>query len=115
MALISILGKILDNIIIATQKESLQTSNLQFGYKANLSTIMCSTLVIETIQYFNSINAPVYVLFIDASKAFDRMCHIDLFKTLSERQMCPLVRKSTCIMNKKLELGGMHDIPNYFI
>ena len=61
-------------------------------YKSNCSTIMCSTLVIETIQYFTQMQSPVYVLFIDASKAFDRLCHIELFNILSEQNMCPLVR-----------------------
>ena len=41
VGLSSILGKILDNIIVCTQEESLATSNQQFGYKANFSTIMC--------------------------------------------------------------------------
>ncbi len=93
VALSSILGKILDHIILNTQRESLQTSDLQFGYKAKLSTMMCSTLVIETIQYFTALNAPLYALFIDASKAFDRLCHIQLFKVLSVCNMCPLVRR----------------------
>ena len=47
VALSSVLGKILDNTIVCTQEESLTTLNQQFGYKANLSTIMCSSLVIE--------------------------------------------------------------------
>ena len=54
---------------------------------------MCSTLVIETIQYFTQMRSPVYVLFIDASKAFDRLSHIELFVILSERNMCPLIRR----------------------
>ena len=93
IALSSILGKILDNIIITSQRNVIKTSDLQFCYKSNCSTIMCSTLVIETIQYFTQMQSPVYVLFIDASKAFDRLCHIELFKILSERNMCPLVRR----------------------
>ena len=91
--LYSILGKILDNIIITSQRNVLKTSDLQFGYKSNCSTIMCSTLVIETIQYFTQMRSPVYVLFIDASKAFDRLSHIELFDILSERNMCPLIRR----------------------
>ena len=74
-------------------EESLATSNQQFGYKANLSTIMCSSLVIETILYFESKCSPTCVLFIDASKAFDRVRHIDLFNVLSKRNMCALVRR----------------------
>ena len=93
IALSSILGKILDNIIITSQRNVLKTSDLQFGYKSNCSTIMCSTLVIETIQYFTQMRSPVYVLFIDASKAFDRLSHIELFDILSERNMCPLIRR----------------------
>ena len=37
VALSSVLGKILDNIIACTQEESLATSNQQFGYKANIT------------------------------------------------------------------------------
>ena len=54
---------------------------------------MCSTLVIETIQYFTQMQSPVYVLFIEASKAFDRLCHIEFFNISSERNMCPLIRR----------------------
>ena len=69
----------MDNIIITSQRNVIKTSDLQFGYKSNCSTIMCSTLVIETIQYFTQMQSPVYVIFIDASKAFDRLCHVELF------------------------------------
>ena len=93
IALSSILGKILDNIIITSQRNVLKTSELQFGYKSNCSTLMCSTLVIETIQYFTQMRYPVYVLFIDASKVFDGLSHIELFDILSERNMCPLIRR----------------------
>ena len=50
VALNSSLGKMLDIIIIKVQKEELETSDLQFGYKSNSSTIMCSMLFIESIQ-----------------------------------------------------------------
>ena len=89
----SVLGKILDNIIAYTQEENLATSNQQFGHKANFSTIMCSSLVIEAIYYFERKFSPTCVLFIDASKAFNRVCHIDLFTVLSKRNMCALVKK----------------------
>ena len=85
VALSSILGKMLDMIIINVQKEELETSDLQFGYKSNSSTIMCSTLLIESIQYFAKMQSPGYVLFIDASKAFDRVCHSHLFNILEAR------------------------------
>ena len=93
IALSSILSKNFDNIIRTLQRNVIKTSDLQCGYKSNFSTIMCSTLVIETIQYFSQMQSPVHVIFIDASKAFDRWCHIELFNVLSKRNICPLVRR----------------------
>ena len=34
---------------------------------------------------------PVYVLLIDASKAFDRVSHIKLFNILQSHGVCPLI------------------------
>ena len=100
VALSSILGKMLDIIIINFQKQELVTSDLQIGYKSNSSTIMCSTLLIESIQYFVKIQSPGYVLFIDAFKAFDRVCHIHLFNILEQRGVCPLIMRLSFKMYK---------------
>ena len=54
---------------------------------------MCSSLFIETIHYFESKFSPTCVLFIDVSKAFDRVRHIDLFHVLFKRNMCALERR----------------------
>ena len=43
---------------------------------------MCSTLLVETVEYDVSNNSSVYVLLIDASKASDRMCDSKLFDVL---------------------------------
>ena len=95
IALSSILSKILDNIIITSQRYVIKTSDLQFGYKSNncSTTFMFSTLVIEIIQYFTQMHSPLNVLYIDTSKAFDRLCHIELFQILSDRKMRPLISR----------------------
>ena len=82
IALSSIFSKILDKIIMSLQSEYLITSELQFGFKEHSSTIMCSTLLVETVEYYVSNNSSVYVLLIDASKVFDRLCHSKLFDVL---------------------------------
>ena len=61
---------------------------------------MCSTLLIESIQYFVKIQSPGYVLFIDASKAFDRVCYSHLYSISEERGVCPLTRRLLFIMYK---------------
>ena len=51
-------------------------SNSGISYKTKSSTVMCSTALTETIEYYVSRKTQVYVLLIDASKAFDRVSHI---------------------------------------
>ena len=50
IALSSIFGKILDKIIMSMQSEYLMTSELQFGFKEHSTTIMCSTLLVVTVE-----------------------------------------------------------------
>ena len=42
----------------------------------------------ETIKYYDSINSFVFVLYMDDSKAFDRVCHSKLFDVLYEQGVC---------------------------
>ena len=53
IAISSILSKILDYVIIDQQVDSLATSDYQFGFKSHSSTMLCSTMLIETIQYYD--------------------------------------------------------------
>ena len=53
IAISSILSKILDYVIIDQQSDSLCTSDYQFGFKSHSSTMLCSTMLIETIQYYD--------------------------------------------------------------
>ena len=80
ISLSSVFGKVFDKIIFEKQFEQLSTSGLQFGYKRNSSTVMCTTMLLETIEYYVSNGSAAFVLYIDAIKAFDRVCHSKLFK-----------------------------------
>ena len=97
IAVSSILGKLLDSIIINEQHSSFITDDLQFGFKGNSSTIICTQLLIETIEYYNRNNTDYFMLLLDASKAFDRIEYVRLFTLLRLRNMCPLVLR--LIMN----------------
>ena len=71
IAISSLLGKILDHIIIEKQSEALKTCNYQFGFKAKSSTVLCSTMVNETVQYYTENGGkPVYVLQIYKKNVF---------------------------------------------
>ena len=87
----TIISKIIDYITIFQIEDKLTTSSYQFAYKEGFSTSMCSFLVSETIQYYKSHGSDVYMLSLDASKAFDRVKYTKLFKLLIKRSVCALV------------------------
>ena len=87
----TIISKIIDYVTISQIEDKLKTSSYQFAYKEGFSTSMCSFLVSETIQYYKSHGSDVYMLSLDASKAFDRVKYTKLFKLLIKRSVCALV------------------------
>ena len=95
----SILTKILDFVIIDQQVDSLAKSDYQFGFKSHSSTILCSTMLIETSQYYDEYGSQaVYVLFLDASEALDRVCYSELFIILLDKKVCPRIVQLLCYM-----------------
>ena len=87
----SIISKIIDHVLINLIGEKLKTTDYQFAYKAGFSTSLCSFLVAETISYYRSRGSNVYMLSIDASKAFDRVQYSEMFDILIAKDICPLI------------------------
>ena len=91
ITLSSTISKVLELVLADMCKSNLQSSDLQFGFKHKHSTTMCSFLVRETIEYFNTRGSPVFSCFMDASKAFDRVSHDTLFGIMKDRGLNPLL------------------------
>ena len=87
IALSNSLSKLLDLVILFRNCEKLQTSPLQFAFKQNMSTTMCTLVMKEVIKYYIDNKSSVYSCSIDASKAFDKIRHDKLFMVLVERQL----------------------------
>ena len=66
-------------------------NNYQFGFKGEHSTTLCSFILSQTVQYYNNSGSNAYVLFLDASKAFDRVKHDKLVECLLKKNICPLI------------------------
>ena len=93
IALSSIVGKVLDLIVLDNNKEILQSSELQFGFKPKHSTSQCTMVLNEIIEYYHSNNTDTFVMMLDASKAFDRVNYYQLFNLLVNKRLCPMIIK----------------------
>ena len=61
--------------------------------------MLCSTMLIETIQYYEENGRQaIYVLFLDGSKAFDRVCYSELFNVLLNKKVCICIVQLLCYM-----------------
>ena len=81
----SLILKIVDWVILILYGSQLKPSELQFGFQRKNSTTMCSWVAIETINYFNNRDTPVFACFLDISKAFDLVSFEKLFNKLIDR------------------------------
>ena len=73
IAIGSIFGKVFDTIIIEKHSMVLQSSSMQFGFKAKHSTVQCSFIIQEVFEYFVHRRSPCHAVLLDASRAFDRV------------------------------------------
>ena len=62
------------------------TSDMQFGFKANHSTVMCSLVYLEVINHYVKNRSNVYSCLLDASKTFDKVHYGKLFKILQGKK-----------------------------
>ena len=100
------ISKIFDVIIMNKHSSIFHTSDNQFGFKEKLSTNMCTFALNETISYYTKNGSKVYALFLDASKAFDRINYVKLFNKLLHKKMCPITIRLLLNMylNQKLQV-----------
>ena len=90
ITLSSIFGKMFDIIFLKSNMCIFKSSDLQFGFKEQHSTLQCNFVCSELIQYYINRKSTVHALMIDASQAFDRVQYVKLFQLLLKRGLCPL-------------------------
>ena len=116
IALSSVIGKTLDWVILLKEKNALNSSELQFGFKEGTSTTQCTYVLLETVNYFNYHGSNVYTLLLDATKAFDRVHYCKLFRELIKRKMSPSVIRLLLYMytNQKLQVKWGNAVSDQF-
>ena len=91
ITLSSIVGKILDMVILIREESHLLTSDLQFSFKTGSSATMCTAMVQETVSCYVYNGSNVYGLLLDATQAFDKLNYCKLFSILLNRDVCPTI------------------------
>ena len=77
-----------DYVFYSYTQRSLQTCDImQFVFKTNYSTALCTVIYMETINHYANEDSNVYGCLIDANKTFDRMHWGRLFTILIKRKV----------------------------
>ena len=87
ISLFNSIAKVFDYVIIELFGGSLQTTDMQFAYKAKHSTTLCTMVYLETLHDYVNNGSNVYSCLLDASKAFDRIHYGKLFTILLSKQV----------------------------
>ena len=85
IALAPTLSKALEWCILLLHPTSFTTSGLQFGFKAKMSTTLCTGALKAVSSRYLHEGSPVFATFLDASKAFDLVNHEILFRRLLDK------------------------------
>ena len=67
IAIGSVIGKVLDHVIMSKNIDMLCTSDLQFGFKPKSSTTQCSFVLQEVVDLYERNDSTLYLILLDAS------------------------------------------------
>ena len=87
IALATVVSKTVETIILHRMSAFLDTNCNQFGFKRKLGTDMCIYVMKELVNKYKTLNGSIFMCFLDASKAFDRVKHSVLFRKLVRRRV----------------------------
>ena len=82
ICLANVFTKVVEKVLYSRMEGYLQSTSNQFGFKRKHGTEMCVFVLKELIRYYVKHGSCMYVAFLDASKAFDRVNHTKLFSKL---------------------------------
>ena len=82
----------------------MNTNPNQFGFKRKHGTDQCIYVLKEIIDFYRKLNGSVFVCFLDANNAFDRVNHTTLFKQLGARGVAGYILRILIYWYKKQDM-----------
>jgi len=82
-----VISKLFEVVIMSLCSDTLQTDSLQFGFKDKIGTADAIFTMKSTIKHFTDRGSSVYIASLDIRKAFDRVSHFKLYKSLLDARV----------------------------
>ena len=110
ITLSNILCKVFDWIVLLKEKKILRSSDPQFCFKEHASTTQCTFAMNEVISYYNNKGSDVFVVYLDTTKAFNRIGFCKLFRKLLDRNVRPLLLWLLLYMHSLVGYHSWHQV-----
>ena len=91
IAIANILSKLFELLILSKVEKYLETNDNQFAFKKGHSTDHAIFLLKEVIAHYQNNGTPVFICFMDVSKAYDKVNQGILFRKLVDRGIPPFI------------------------
>jgi len=82
ITLSSVISKLFEMVVLDTCDDAVATDSLQFGFKSSVGCMDAIFMLKSTVKYFIDRGSSVFVASLDIKKAFDRVNHFKLYKSL---------------------------------
>ena len=96
IALASVISKVVEIILLNRISKLLSTCSNQFEFQQKLGTDTCIYILKEIVEKYRSLNGCIFMCFLDASRAFDRVKHSVLFSKLVRRGVPGYIVRLLC-------------------
>ncbi len=117
IALSDLCTKVFEYVILNMHNDSLISNNLQFAYKAGMSTSQCTWAAHEVISYYNNKGSDVYCWLLDCIKVFDQIKHDKLLEIpVITKDVPPVMIRVLMFMyiNGKARVKWNKEVSEYF-
>jgi len=106
IALSPVISKLFEMVLLAICGDALKADSLQFGFKEKIGSVDAIFTLKSTVEYFTNRGSSIYVASRDIRKAFDRVDHYKLYKSLLEAGVAVIIVDVLCNWYSKLRYAA---------